>query len=48
MTSWALRRGADALQLEIARNLRSVRASVERRAALLHAVVSVFENPPTA
>lgn len=43
MTTWALRRGADALQLEIARNLRSVRATAERRTALLRALISVFD-----
>lgn len=42
MTMWALGRGADALQLEIARNLRSVRADPARRTALLRALVQVF------
>ncbi len=42
MTMWALGRGADALQIEIARNLRTVRAEPERRAALLRALIHVF------
>jgi hypothetical protein len=42
MTMWALGRGADALQIEIARNLRSVRADPERRIAVLRAIVQVF------
>jgi hypothetical protein len=42
MTMWALGRGADALQIEIARNLRSVRADPERRIALLRTFVQVF------
>lgn len=43
MTTWALRRGADALQLEIARNLRSRRAPAERRGALLRALIVSFD-----
>ncbi len=42
MTTWAQSRGADALQFEIARNLRSVKAEPERRAALLHTFVEVY------
>lgn len=42
MTMWALGRGADALQIEIARNLRSLRADPERRVALLRTFVQVF------
>ena len=41
MTMWALGRGADALQIEIARNLRSVRADPARRTALLRTFVQV-------
>jgi hypothetical protein len=44
MTMWALGRGADALQFEIARNLRSVRAAPERRSALLRAFVEVYRS----
>ena len=42
MTMWALGRGADALQIEIARNLRSTRADPHRRIALLRSFVHVF------
>lgn len=42
MTMWALGRGADALQFEIAHNLRTVRAEPERRTALLRAFTDVF------
>ena len=41
MTMWALGRGADALQIEIARNLRSGRADPARRTALLRTFVQV-------
>lgn len=42
MTMWALDRGADAMQFEIAHNLRTVRAAPERRTALLRSFVQVF------
>ncbi|MGB8861459.1 MAG: hypothetical protein WCC60_19540 [Ilumatobacteraceae bacterium] len=42
MTSWALTRGAIALQFEIARRLRSVKAPADRRAALLRTFIDVF------
>jgi hypothetical protein len=42
MTMWALGRGADALQIEIARNLRTTRTDPERRTALLRAFTDVF------
>lgn len=42
MTSWALGRGADALQFEIAHNLRTVRADPARKIALLRAFVETF------
>ena len=42
MTMWALARGADALQFEIAHNLRTVRGDPERKAALIRAFVVVF------
>jgi hypothetical protein len=42
MTSWALARGADALQFEIAHNLRTVRADPARKIALLRAFTEVF------
>lgn len=42
MTAWALARGADALQFEIAHNLRTVRAEPARSIALLRAFVQTF------
>ena len=42
MTTWALHRGADALQLEIAHNLRTVRAEPARKVALLRSLAEVF------
>jgi hypothetical protein len=44
MTMWALGRGADALQFEIAHNLRTVRADPERRIALLRSFTEVFAD----
>lgn len=44
ITAWASGRGAVALQLEIARRLRSVMAPAERRAALLQTFVDVFAD----
>lgn len=44
MTMWALGLGADALQFEIARNLRSVHADPQRRTALLRAFTEVFST----
>lgn len=42
MTAWACARGADALQFEIAHNLRTVRAEPARKIALLRAFVRTF------
>lgn len=42
MTTWASARGASALQLEIARRLRSVKAPPDRRTALLRTFLDVF------
>lgn len=44
MTMWALGRGADALQFEIAHNLRTVRADPDRKLALVRAFVEVFAD----
>lgn len=42
MTTWALARGADALQFEIAHDLRTVRADRDRKIALLRAFAATF------
>lgn len=42
MTMWALERGADALQFEIAHDLRTIRADHERKVALLRSFTEVF------
>jgi hypothetical protein len=44
MTMWALGRGADALQFEIAHHLRTVRAEPAQRMALLRAFTDVFAS----
>ncbi len=44
MTMWALGRGADALQFEIAHNLRTVRAARDRKVALLRAFTETFSG----
>ena len=41
MTMWALGRGADALQFEIAHNLRTIRADLHRKIALLRTFTEV-------